>query len=486
MADTPSTVAITGPGGPISILAETDGSSNFALQSIPRVNAAPVSTTNPMAVTDTTVPALLPPATAAALALGSPSDVAWAGTGSSSVIAALKGIWLKLSGRTRTPYIGVVATRCVVPSDIFTDPAGVGGPIMSRTYHYATDNITVLQVGYAAWAPQVGNTDALPTHDLTLQGSVEFPVGVMHQLTWGGNATATVTPGQTLFSDPLAVTIPYGAKFFLRRRTNGASWSIVNTTNAPFTLPFGFMSQVIADDANGDAVNYGTADQTMSGTVTVSDTTSFCPPCAVIATTTQPSVALIGDSITGGYKDAVQPNEGICGIVQRAVSKLCGSINLGTNADTILGFITGTNATRRLGLAAYCSHVVTQYGINDLLAGNSAAQIEANLASLWAMFTGKPVIQTTITPDTTSTDNWATTANQTPFAASAARIAVNTFIRTVPAPLNGVFDVCHTFESSLNSGLWAAPGVTVDGVHPTGAGYELISQSGDINPTQFV
>lgn len=387
---------------------------------------------------------------------------------------------------TVLPYTGLVATRCVVPSDIFTDGTGVGGQTMSRTYHYALDNITKLQVGYAAWAPAGPGADALPTQNSTLTGSVEFPVGVLHQLTWGGNATVTVTPGVTLFSDPLTVTIPFGAKFFLRRYSVAVSVAIVNIATAPFTLPHGFTSQTIADDANGDAVNYNPVDQTMSGTVTSTDTTAFAPPCAIIATTTRPSVALIGDSITNGYLDVVQPNEGMCGIVQRAVCKEYASVNLGTNADTIQSFITGTNGARRLGLAGYCSHVITQLGINDLLNGNSAAQIEANLAVLWAMFGTKPVFQTTITPSTTSTDNWATTVNQTPASYSAARLALNTFLRTVPSPLTGIFDVCSTFESALNSGLWAAPNWTVDGIHPTTTGYELISQSGNINPTRFV
>lgn len=395
--------------------------------------------------------------------------------------------WVTGSGGGRAPYTGVVATRCGVPTDIFTDSTGVGGSTMSRTYHYALDNISSLQVGYAAWVPQVANTDALPTHNCTMTGSVEYPAGVMHQLTWGGNATATVTPGQTVLSDPLAVTIPLGAKFFLRRYITGASVAYYNATTAiQNTLTLGFTSQQIADDANGDAISYGGADQTMSGTITSTDSNGFAPPCAIVATTTIPSVALIGDSITNGFRDTVQANQGLCGIMSRAISTRCGTINMGTNGDTALGFVTGTNSARRQALAQYCSHVNCEYGINDLLAGQTAAQLQANLQTIWGMFSGKPMYQTTITPNTTSTDSWATTANQTAFAASAARISVNTFIRTVPSPLAGIFDVCTTYESSLNSGLWAAPSVSVDGVHPTAAGYELISTTGVINPAVFV
>lgn len=96
MADSTTTVTLTGPGGPISFLAGADGNGNFVLQSVPRVNSAPVAPGNPMPVAD----AIADPG------IGTPADAAWSGTGNSSVIAALKAIWSKLAG---TLTVGLVA-----------------------------------------------------------------------------------------------------------------------------------------------------------------------------------------------------------------------------------------------------------------------------------------------------------------------------------------------------------------------------------------
>jgi hypothetical protein len=93
----------------------------------------------------------------------------------------------------------------------------------------------------------------------------------------------------------------------------------------------------------------------------------------------------------------------------------------------------------------------------------------------------------TVAPRTTSTDNWATVANQTPVTGEAQRVAYNTSLRTSPPSwVAGIFDVAAQVESSLNSGAWKATGTafgyTADGIHETTAGNLLIQNSAIINP----
>ena len=104
--------------------------------------------------------------------------------------------------------------------------------------------------------------------------------------------------------------------------------------------------------------------------------------------------------------------------------------------------------------------------------------------------------QTTVTPQTTSTDAWVTTANQTVTAVHARRIGLNDWIRdgapfdtatglavavgatgstivragTRAHPLKGFFEIADIVETSRNSGIWKA-GWTTDGLHPNATGY---------------
>lgn len=136
------------------------------------------------------------------------------------------------------------------------------------------------------------------------------------------------------------------------------------------------------------------------------------------------------------------------------------------------------------------------YGRNDVTGGQTLAQVQATLLSLWsgAAARGCKVFQTTITPRTTTTDNFLTLANQTADATDPVRVALNTWIRAgspidpgtlaavavgtsgallagatnhplyanTAAPL-GYVEVADTVESARNSGLWKVIGTTATG-----------------------
>jgi lysophospholipase L1-like esterase len=93
---------------------------------------------------------------------------------------------------------------------------------------------------------------------------------------------------------------------------------------------------------------------------------------------------------------------------------------------------------------------------------------------------GLPVFQNTITPSTTSTDSWATTGNQTPESSNAVRVQVNDWIRTVPSPLSGYFEIADLAETARNSGIWKA-GYTSDGLHPNATGHSALAAGIDVS-----
>ena len=88
--------------------------------------------------------------------------------------------------------------------------------------------------------------------------------------------------------------------------------------------------------------------------------------------------------------------------------------------------------------------------------------------------------QSTVTPFTSSSDGWASTANQTASAGSTERITFNDAVRAGISGLLGYFEVADQVESARNSQKWKVPGYTTDGIHATNTGYLAIKTSGAV------
>jgi hypothetical protein len=111
-----------------------------------------------------------------------------------------------------------------------------------------------------------------------------------------------------------------------------------------------------------------------------------------------------------------------------------------------------------------CNLAICEAGVNDLGATTNA--IMQNMTNLWTVLNaqGIRVYQTTITPNSTSSDGWTTTNNQVG-QNTATRAFINTWLRTCPAPLTGIWDLGSALETSTNANIWK-PGFTPDGLHP--------------------
>lgn len=147
-----------------------------------------------------------------------------------------------------------------------------------------------------------------------------------------------------------------------------------------------------------------------------------------------------------------------------------------------------------------------QYGHNDLAAGRTAAQVEADLITTarHGKIRGAKVWITTQTPASSSTDSFATTVNQTSASINAELQTLNAWLRdgcpissttlapvatgtssgvlrtgSAGHPVVGVFDTGAAVESSSASGKWAVNGsanyATADGTHPSAAGHALMA-----------
>lgn len=362
-----------------------------------------------------------------------------------------------VNGDMPTPYLGQVATRTSPPNTNGTSSNPQG---MSRSTHFARSNITSLQVVFAGFYYSTGDTETARGAATSVTASVEYPVGTITRITFSASNTGSIPSGSYLVSDPISVAIPYGAMFFIREWESNVNGIVYNNS-------FGSPAGVLAPT---DGYQFGTTtpDLTGGGAVAGPGFQGMHFPLAIIAQTVRPSVCLFGDSRAQGYGDTAD-TYGDIGEFSRAIGPSLAYINWGVGGATAQGTVATPGS--KVAFSAYCSHILLNYGVNDLIfVGRTAAQVVANMNSIIGLFPGKEIWITTIPPVSSSTDGWVTTTNQTTNANNSVRVTYNTDVRvgSFIVGARGYIEMAGAVESAFNSGLWAVSNgtaLTVDGTH---------------------
>jgi len=307
----------------------------------------------------------------------------------------------------------------------------------------------------------------------TIKRYIEYPAGVFTQVTWAGSGTVSLGSGATVTSDVIAgLTIPPLTKFWERTVV------LTSATIPIMELPAGANVTGVDDgNASGDLGNSGSISagplQTIGCNMMKGD---------VLADNARAFV-ILGDSITLGAGDITSSGaHGAAGYPARILDqhgypyfKLCKGGQGMLDAVTIAATI---NAN--LGLFAY-TDLMEQHGLNDLsLNSRTKAQVEADLQTVLGQtnIVGKNIYKTTITPRSTSTDGWATTANQTPTVDGnmADLTGLNTDIRAGLPNVNTVLEAADAAMSARDSNIHLAPPAgTADGTHMDSARCALIA-----------
>lgn len=365
---------------------------------------------------------------------------------------------------------------------------------------------TDLRLEYSGWYSATAGIDLPIPTAVPLSASVAVPtLGGLHRVTFGGLTVGTLEPCGRLVSDPIGIDFPAG-QIDVRTYANSTGW-YGNTVGATSTGSGGF--------AAGDLTAPG------SGAIANSSSVLLAPNVITgTRLTPGPSVGIVGDSISVGYKDSGGTVAGAgagsqymaygSGGTTQTAGPICRAltaagipwVNAGQIGATAQQWALSTQRRGRSVALAHCTAIIDEQGINDVNAARSLGQIQADKIANWRSHqTRAPkVFQTTITPYTTSTDGWATLGNQTVQNAgnNTTRIAFNNWLRdgapilagaavatgsnavgTLRAgmtghPLTGVFELADLAESSRDSGLWR-PGLPDDGLHPNAAGAHALS-----------
>ncbi|WP_308491015.1 hypothetical protein [Microbacterium terrisoli] len=323
-------------------------------------------------------------------------------------------------------------------------------------------------------------------------GSVRSPVF------FRGSRDATIEVGAYVVSDPVVINVA-SDKFFWQR--------VFVTASDSLHIPYvGSPSTTISAWGEGcDATNnVSQTDKTMTGGPTPTGGLSWYGACAIITEDEgqTPYVSLNGDSVLVGVGDTNGQATGV-GFGRRAMNN-----EIPYAMQAVIGASMTHGRDRRRILLGGETGALCEFGVNDV-SGNTVAQLKANYIAEWTFHRAigaTAVYQTTMMPRTSSTDNWATEANQSVDSNSPKRIEINDWIRAgapmvagvgvVPGtsgaivagdqghPLSGYFEVADTVETARNSGKWKVGMVyTTDGlgVHPNAAGHAAAAAAIDID-----
>lgn len=381
------------------------------------------------------------------------------------------------------PFVGIaVADNAYGPGSATTSTASG----TSRKGHTVGTACTDLRLVYSnPYSSGATVIDADGTNTLVLACAIEI-AGTIYPLTVNGELAFTLDGPGIVTTDPLSVEVAAGTVVYSRTFVASGTWHS-NCYSGTFTGGGGWTV---------------TSNLTLAGSAAIADSNSnLFVPSMVVGTPTSvnndatqgKSVVIVGDSIahgqgdntsTGGFINRNLTNARLAGggFIARALYGNVGFTNLAIQTDEAAWFTAAAGHFRRARFIPAGTTLICEYGVNDVSAGKTVAQLAALLITIWNYGKSRrvrAVIQTTITPTPTSTDLWQTVGNQTVGVHDTVRVGLNTWLRagapidpvlltyvavgTAGAltmgqpnhPLTGVWEVAYTVESAPNSGLWA-------------------------------
>lgn len=397
------------------------------------------------------------------------------------------GLGLSLSGGQggagpSTTTGKLAANRAQIPTGIGSDVTA-SVPITYRRAHYAhpAGAVSALQTVDAHWYyDSVNCRETTPGGSVTLKRYIEYPVGTFTQVFWAGSPTVTIASGGQAKSDPVAgLTIPAGAQFWERTVITAVSGTGVTClTQLPSTH-----ANLGLTDGSAVGFDYGnTAGAFSSGSA---NSVGCSAITGTVASANARSAVVIGDSIVWGAGDISSVGvKGGSGWSGRMFDPLMPWVKMARSNQRLDQWLFSTTRANAFLAAIDYTEAVMCHGVNDLSDGIALASIQSQYATMAALLnkSGAALVhQATLLPQTTSTDAWATTANQTILTGGnrALRSDLNDWIRADPVYLTGqIIDIADAAMTARNSGIWqAAPAKTADGIHPNTAGAILIANT---------
>ena len=352
--------------------------------------------------------------------------------------------------------------------------------------------------------------------ELALTATLTVKVGILLSVnagaaplpvTWGGAASIVIKPGGTALSDVLEIDLPQGTVYWVV--------TYVSASAAPFPFTGYVINGVARNEGAYNQGDYSAAPNGIPNSNFVAGSVGVYGPAVVFGVPFKGArsarVALVGDDIMRGQS----PTNDFYGynIVPPLSQTSC--VNIASSYEYAANFGNPLGHRYRISLVDGCTSWFSSFGTTESRlpttltnAATTVATMAASVISCWNVMVnrlGVSGVQSTLTPYSTSSDSYATTANQTIGNATGntARVGFNNWLRNGAPMLNGAyavagssangtlragatghplvayFEVAHVVESARDSGLFKAPGYTPDGYSLNPSAYTAISSAVD-------
>lgn len=257
-----------------------------------------------------------------------------------------------------------------------------------------------------------------------LEMSIESSTGVVVPVTFSGSRSVTMASGDfNITSDVIPASsfslskIPRDAQYWMK--------GLLSVTAPGGALPYssansadvaGSQAGWYLDSATTPSSTDAAGAYTVTGVPLSARFNGFRPILLGHPVTDGSSFITFGDSLAVGVGDGTANGAFGRGYIQRAMHSGAGSsypnLNLGRSGAAIAQFI---NTTKWKSLLQYAKYAIDEMLTNDV-ATRSVAQMQTDEGTLWTAIKAggiQKIIRTELMLRTNTTDDWATTANQT-------------------------------------------------------------------------
>lgn len=353
---------------------------------------------------------------------------------------------------------------------------GTQTKVTYKIRHKALASAHSIELHYAN-TKNVAGVETDGDNDITITASIDYPSGTIHPAyNSNGGRSVTIPPGG-FGKLEVPISIKAGDYFY--------EWVCVTVSSLGQKWPM----YAFRDTADGKIVG---TDNTLTGGTIDGAYSRVYQASAIVGVHEEGygrAFAIIGDSIGAGFNDLVNASY----LAQALTAAGIPYINLSMGSDQPGKWAANATRRRRTPFLQYATHAICEEGINGI--GTTWTNAKLFQEQCWdflnTYYPGR-VWQTTIGPQVTTTDSYATTANQTVTANEAVRVQLSDYIRTAPATtptgkgIAGYFETADVMESTRNSGKWKADGTankwTNDGTHPSPYAHTQTATSAALAP----
>lgn len=327
--------------------------------------------------------------------------------------------------------------------------------------------------------------------------SIESLSGTVVPVYFGGSRSKVIADGANDIQSDTILPSAFGLNKFSR----GEQYWIKLILNVPNGCKIPRTSRMVAAVSGSQTAWYQSSvtfpsstdiagQFTTTGTAPVAQPNGYQPLVLGHPVVDEPSFIAVGDSIGDGAGDTTAATLYGHGFIQRAMG------NNGTNPLPCLNFCrpstTSDHAvagTKWRAYVKYARYAIEEFGTNDIvISTKTVAATQASLSSLWSILKSEGaqgIIKSNLLCFTTSTDNWLTSANQTirtGWTAGDKTDQLNAWFATKVTDGTLMASVAYpNIKDTGNANKWLVDNVTanyitVDGVHPSPLGHDLVSQ----------